>query len=229
MLITTTPTTNNGYYTAHTISPSHLTIPLFCVRLSQIERDGSRSSQSIFSSPNIPSLSRSPFKMRNVFAIALLVMSANTAFVCNDKNRKMHVCCESYTPSKPHKGKPQTLDGMKCKPIPLFALSSHRKCLSQFRNDPSIIHYHYYMILAMLDCTAKPSNTNTNALPGLAAYPHKDKKTKRVSWSCPLGMIGVAGFLPSIPVPSALQLEAGCCKNDVSMSFLFPFICPPRS
>lgn len=54
-------------------------------------------------------------KMRNLFAIALLVLSANAAFVCNDKHRKMHVCCESYTPAKPKKGKPQTMNGNKCK------------------------------------------------------------------------------------------------------------------
>lgn len=35
-------------------------------------------------------------------------------------------------------------------------------------------------------------------------------------------MVGVAGFLPSIPVPTSGQMVEGCCKNDVSLS-LYPF------
>lgn len=53
-------------------------------------------------------------KMHGLLSLSLLALSASASFVCEDKKRRMHVCCSSLAPGKEHKGV-TLIDGQNCK------------------------------------------------------------------------------------------------------------------
>jgi hypothetical protein len=61
-----------------------------------------------------------------------------------------------------------------------------------------------------------------NKKPGLAAIGKRDKATKKISYSCPIGVIGLAGLLPGVALPTKEQLVAACCTTNVGYNSSLP-------